>query len=354
MIKRYLFFVSVSYAYPILRPLQKEIWSRGDEVFWFIEESCTVQLDKKERQLKTIKEVMEYNPIAIFTPGNYIYYFFPGVKVSLFHGYPINKRKDKVDDHFKIRGLFDIYCTQGESSTSVFRGLEKKHKYFKVYETGWSKVDSFFSPIENIQPRSNDNPTVFVASTFSKGISSLHEFYPIIERLAQKRSWNWVITLHPKLQDKNLIDKYKQLASTFSNVIFLPVIEDVGTIYNSDAMLCDSSSIIIEYMLFDKPVVTYRNTSPGKHLINVTDINDIEQALEKALTYPEELMREIRLYTQKHENHRDGQNSARILNAVDHYIENYKGRIKRKPMNLFRKLKLKWKLKIWDWSILKR
>ena len=96
-------------------------------------------------------------------------------------------------------------------------------------------------------------------------------------------------------------------------------------------------------MLLDKPVVTYKNTSPGKHLINVTDVNDIEQALEEALTYPKELMKEIRSYTQLHEGHRDGKNSARILDAVDDFIENHKGNMKRKPINLFRKLKWKWK-----------
>ena len=347
MSKQYLFFVSLSYSYPILRPLQDEIWRRGGEVFWFIEDTCPVLLEKDERQLKTIQEVIKYNPVAIFAPGNYIYDFLPGVKVSLFHGYPINKRKDKIDDHFKIRGGFDIYCTQGESSTPIFKELERKHKHFKVYETGWSRVDSFFSPKVTIKPRSNKTPTIFVTSTFSKGISSLHKFYPIIKNLAQKRSWNWIITLHPKLQDKELIEKLRLLASTFANVSFIPAMNGIESFYNSDVMLSDSSSIIIEYMLFNKPVVTYNNTSPGKHLINVTDVNDIEQALDKALTYPKELMDEVSSYALMHESHRDGQNSARTLDAVDDFIENHKGRIKDKPINLFRKLKSRWKMKFW-------
>ena len=41
---------------------------------------------KGKKQLKTIKEVMEYNPIAVFTPGNKVYDFFPGVKVQVFMG----------------------------------------------------------------------------------------------------------------------------------------------------------------------------------------------------------------------------------------------------------------------------
>lgn len=83
MKKHYLFFVSVAYSYPILRPLQDEIRRRGDDVAWFIESDCPVLLAQDERWLQSVQEVMDYQPIAVFAPGNYIYDFFPGVKVSL-------------------------------------------------------------------------------------------------------------------------------------------------------------------------------------------------------------------------------------------------------------------------------
>ena len=133
--KRYLLYVTLPYAYSILRPLEHEIRRRGGEAAWFVEEGCPVVLEEGEVRLGTIREAVAYNPVAVFAPGNYIPDFIPGVKVALFHGYAIQKRIEAVDDHFTVRGWFDIYCTQGPSSTPYFKELEKKYGFFRVYET---------------------------------------------------------------------------------------------------------------------------------------------------------------------------------------------------------------------------
>jgi hypothetical protein len=77
--------------------------------------------------------------------------------------------------------------------------------------------------------------------------------------------------------------------------------------------------------------------------------NEIGDAIEKALSRPKELMDNIYTYTMHHEPHRDGKNSARVLDAVDDFIENYKGKIKSKPLNLIRKIKLRLKIKYYHW-----
>ena len=353
MKKHYLLFASLTYAYPILRPLQKEIRRRGDIAAWFLEDSCPDQLEEDELRLRTFKEVKEFNPVAVFAPGDWVYDFFPGLKVRVCHGYPIYKRGGEVETHFRLRGWFDIHCTQGDSSTIPFKELEHKHPHFKAYETGWSKVDSIVEAINNKRQtadatQSTDNsktPTIFVATTFTKRISSLSTLYPTIKRLAETKDWNWVITKHPKLQDEELISKYTELANSHDNVKFYPTTPGADVMIDTDVMLCDASSIILEYMMLDKPVVTFRNTTPGDHIINVEQEEDVEQAIEQALTRPQKLMNSIRKYIDFHERHRDGRNCARILDAVDDFILNHKGKIKRKPLNLFRKLKLRWRLR---------
>lgn len=340
MAKHYLLFASLNYAYSILRPLEEEILRRGDEAAWYIEKECDDLLTPQERRLYTFKEVKEYNPIAIFAPGNFIYDFFPGVKVAVFHGYPMRKRIEKIDDHFTIRNWFDIYCTQGPSSTPYFKELEAKHKFFRVYETGWCKVDAFYSPLLPPEPK-RDAPTVLYSPTFSKGISSAWALRDTIDALAAEKPWHWIITFHPKLDDPQLIKDYEDIAARHSNVEFRKINKGLETFRESDVMLCDSSSITVEYMLLDKPVVTYRNTHPGKHLLDVTDTALVGPAIEQALTRPDTLMQNIREYTSQHEAHRDGKNSARVLDAVDDFILNYKGKIRKKPLNLLRKIKLR-------------
>ncbi|MBL4630555.1 MAG: CDP-glycerol glycerophosphotransferase family protein [Paraglaciecola sp.] len=352
MPKRYLFFISLSYSYSILRPLQKAIRKRGDEVVWFLTKGCPNWLMDDEILLETIAEAQSYNPTAVFAPGNYIYDFIPGVKVAVFHGYPVGKRgekqAEKLDDHFTIREWFDIYCTQGESSTSVFQNIAKNLAFFKTYETGWCKVDPFFTPLEKEFDTSSTAKTILYSPTFSKGISSVETLFDTIKILSKKREWNWIITFHPKITDPKVIANYQTLAQECNNVSF-EANKGLTTFQRADIMLCDSSSIIMEFMLLNKPVVTFRNTNPGPHLLDVQNEEEIEGALNLALMNPPELIKNITEYTHFHESHRDGCNSKRVLEAVDHYTENYQGKIKRKPLNLIRKIKQRFNAGYYHW-----
>ncbi len=338
--KRYLFFVTLEYSYTILRPIQDEIISRGGQAAWFIESGCKDLLKDGEKRLSTIAEVVEYNPYAVFAPGNHIYDFFPGIKVSVFHGYPIYKRGNKPETHFKIRNWFDIYCSSGESSTPTFASLEEKYGSFKVYETGWSKVDSFATlKRERV---GNDRVKVIYSTTFTKNITSAPILLDKIRDLATRRDWDWIISIHPKFNDTEVLEKYKQLASELDNVEFVTDGVVTAEILNqADVMLCDSSSVILEFLLFDKPVVTFRNTTPGKHLLNVENIDEVEAALDIAIAQEAPLMEDMKRYINFHEAHTDGKNCARILDAVDDFSANFRGSIKPRRLDFIRRYKLR-------------
>lgn len=342
----YLFFCAHGYAIPILRPLQEEIERRGDCVAWFLEPTCPAdQLNKEDVQLHSLMEVKQWNPRAVFAPGDWVYDFFPGVKVRVCHGYPIYKRGGTEETHFRLRGWFDIHCSSGPSSTPIFKELEAKHPWFCTYETGWVKADAIVNARKaaEAEMQKPHEPTIFVATTFSKRITQLRNLLPTITRLAHERSWKWVITMHPKLEDPELRSALEQLAKDCENVEFYPVSPMPDVMAHTDVMLCDASSITVEYMLLDRPVVTLRNTTPGPHIMNVESEDEVEAALEKALQRPAGLMREMRKYVAFHESHLDGNNAANILNAVDDFIENRQKKLRHKPLNLFRRLKVRWR-----------
>lgn len=337
--KHYLLFASHSYALSILRPLQDEIRRRGDKAAWWLEYSCPDLLAEDEIRLHNLKEVKAFNPIAVIAPGNWVYPFFPGIKVEVFHGYPMRKRIEEIDDHFTLRGWWDIYCTQGPSSTPYFTQLSEQNGYFKIYETGWCKVDSFFrGEYSNDTPHTR--PCILYAPTFSKGISSAWEMGKVIDLLAIQRDWDWLITFHPLLTDPELLQEYEELDKKHTNVHFQRINEGIKTFRQTDVLLCDSSSIIVEYLMLQKPVVTLRNTHPGPFLIDVQKTEEIGPAILQALQHPSHLMQAIGEYTAHHEAHRDGQNSARVLEAIDDFIAKYKGKLPNKPLNLWRKLQM--------------
>ncbi len=279
---------------------------------------------------------MEYNPIAVFVPGVRVYDFFPGVKVEVFHG--LYYKRGDYGDHYKIRGFFDIYCTTSPMFTPRFKELEKKYGFFKVYETGWSKFDGWL-PVNN-EKTPNEKPVIIFAPTFTKGIESASVLHGKIEDLIKDRDWIWLFSFHPKM-DKEILDRYKELAEKYDNATFCETEDKAELFRQSDVMLSDNSSVIYEFLWFNKPAVTYKNAFPDNHLINIDNPEQLEQAIDKALQHPEDLMENIRIFMNQVHPFRDGKSSARILDAVDDFITNYKGKLKKKPLILYRKLKLR-------------
>ena len=346
--RRYLFFVNQPYSYSILRPLQAEIRRRGDEAAWFVAGCTAAPLRPDELHLKTVQEVMAYNAEATFVPGDWVPYFFPGIKVEVFHGMARNKRghsSEDESDHYRIRGWFDLYCTHAVKDTAKFQELAEKHRHFAVAHTGWPKLDPLLSrPHESLRHRpEGDLPVVFYASTFSRSVTSAPALVGKIGELAASGRWTFIVTLHPKM-DPSVVQQYRALAG--DNLRFVESDEDLLPILpEADVMLCDTSSIMFEFMFLDRPVVTFRTKMPGPYLIDVNEVNELEPALEKALEHPEALMESARSLCNDLHSFRDGCSSARVLDAVDDFLSNKKAGLRRKPLNLLRKFKVRRRLR---------
>lgn len=340
--KRFLIYISHGYSVPIGKPLQKEIRDRGHEVKWFSElEPAKLYLSKDETLLNTVQEVMDYNPEIVLAATDEVPHFFPGIKVEIFHGFFVNKRSFRKG-HFRIRGFFDLYCTQGQSTTGIFNMLKKEYGFFDVIETGWPKMDPLFDDTKKLD-RVSEKPTVLVSSTFTTRLSlaGIPEVYEEIKRLSLIGKWQFLVILHPKMNPE-IVKKFKKLEN--ENLKYFDTTDIIPIYKIADIMFADTTSAISEFILQHKPVVTFRNNKPLPHLMNIEEVEDIEKSLEKAFTYPEGLMKEIDSYIEVTHPYTDGKSSERMVNATLDFLEKDRSYLKKKPLNLLRKYKIRKKL----------
>ena len=340
MHEHYLLFLNVAYSFSILRPLQTAIRRRGGEAAWFIQDLDPSHLASDERLLHSVAEVKRFNPRAVFVPGNWVPDFFPGVKVQVFHGFGIEKK-----GHFDIRGFFDLYCTHGPLTTRPFQALAKKHGYFHVMETGWPKVDHLFQfePGQRCkETKPEGKPVVLYAPTFSASLCSAPSLFEPICRLAGKGDFHWLVKFHP-LMEESVIDAYRGMATEHMEIIDDPDI--VPYLHAADVMLTDTSSVVAEFLLLNKPVVTYKTRSPAPHVINFKQADELESRLRQALEHPRAVMSAAREFVDRMHPYADGRSSERVLAATDEFIQEYQIKLKPKPANIWRKFKTRQRLK---------
>lgn len=333
---RYLLYGSEVYALAILRPLQAAIRARGAEVAWFFDGPGAEFLGAGERLLGSVREIRAFAPDVVLVPGNHVPGFIPGLKVELFHGFSVAKR-DEGKGHFRIRGYFDLYCTQGPATTKRFEELAREHGYFDVIETGWPKMDPLFTKGEAAVPP-DSRPTVLLTSTFTPRLSAARPLFETVRALAATRRWRWLANFHPKI-DPATADLYRALPD--EDLLYLETDDVIPLLRAADVMVSDTSSIASEFSLLQRPVVTFRRRVPEPHMYDVTETEELEAAIEAAIEAPPELMQKIRAYSDQVHPYRDGRSSERVLDAVDAVLSGKRPRRKKKPLNLWRNLQLR-------------
>lgn len=337
----FLIYISYSYGFPIGKPLYDEIIIRGHNVKWFIDIKDTISkfpFDESSLILN-IEDVVKYQPDIILAATDTVPDFLQGLKVQVFHGFNAEKRSFKKD-HFRIRGFFDLYCTQGPSTTEIFKKQKKKYKTFEVIETGWPKVDPLFKKdAHNV----NKKNTILISSTFTKRLSLAYnpEIFEKIKMLSEKGNYHFKMIMHPKLPEE-IKEKWKSIENEnfeyINDTFFVPLLKECSL------MISDTTSVIQEFILLKKPVITINHYKPKPYLINITDIEKLESSIIYGLSYPPEVINEIEKFTLLLHPYTDGKSSERVIDASINFLHQDKSHIKQKPINLIRKWKLRKKL----------
>lgn len=332
-------FATEEYALPILRPLAAAAKARGQQVGWIVPDTVATQLAPDEHRVTSLKAAKAMAPEAVYCAANWVSPRLPGVKVQVFHGFNAEKR-DPGRGHFAIRGFFDLYVTQGPATTEPFEALAKEHRYFAVRETGWPKLDPLFvqpaPPRDPAIPAPDGRPVVMYASTFSHRLSAAPAMVEPLRRMIARGDRQWLLTLHPKCSDE-LFAAYRGLEA--ENARFFTSDKLIELERAADVLVCDTSSVIHEFAVMNKPVVTIANRVPHPFMIDVPSPDDVDAAIDRALSHPPEVMAAIKAHADRIHPSHDGHASERVLDAVAAYRRGDFGTLGRKPFNLVRRYK---------------
>jgi CDP-glycerol glycerophosphotransferase (TagB/SpsB family) len=338
--RRHLLFATELYALPILRPLEAAIRAAGDEVAWFVPGAFSEWMRAEERCLADVAAARAWQPAAVFAASNWVPHTVPGAKVQVFHGFNVEKRSD-ARGHFRIRGLFDLYCTQGPATTEPFRALAREHRHFAVVETGWPKLDPLFAPDHGVAAAlrpADGRAVVLYATTFTESLTSAPHLYEEIARHVAAGDRYWLLTLHPK-SDPTLVARYRALAG--SNARFVETTDLVPAMRAADVLVSDTTSVVSEFVVQRKPVVTLRNRAPKPHMIDIAAPHEFDAAIARAFAPPDGLRAAIAAYADAIHPSRDGRASERVLAATADLLDGRLGPLAAKPLNLWRKWRIR-------------
>jgi len=320
-----LLFCQNPYSFGILNPIKEELVKDGDEFLWYVTERLVERFPYKETDPFTtkIKDLVDFKPDFNFVPGNEIPHYIRGVKVQTFHGFAGEKK-----GHFRIRDYFDLYLTQGPFFTDKFNELKKLHKNFEVKQTGWPKLDAFSTEKnkfdvekKELLQTSGAKKLILYAPTFSPSLTSAPRLIQEIENLSKNPEYLIHIKFHD-LMKTEWISEYEKLSKTSKNIKIIKDHNILKQLIMADLMISDTSSVIYEFLLMDKPVVSINNSSNN---IRWDDLNKYEKLLERVkINLNEDPFKKMRndIFTQMHP-YNDGLSAKRMLQATKDYINEF-------------------------------
>ena len=334
-------FCQNNYAFGILEPIKEVLEANDDDFIWYINEPIYNDFSfKTDKHTTKISELKAYKSDVIFVPGNEVPHFLRGLKTQIFHGLAGEKK-----GHFRIRHYFDLYLTQGPYFTNKFNELKKQHKNFDVIETGWPKLDIYGKDKNRYAKYKTElletykaEKIILYAPTFSPKLTSGPHLVSQIKHLATTHPEYLILFKFHPLMAQEWLDVYKKLALSTQNIIFQEEKNIIKFLLVADLLVSDTSSVIYEFILLDKPVITFNSISENINWENSNDYNTLE-ALVKTNLETDPFSKQRAIVNAQFHPYNDGKSAERMVDAVRTYIAK-NGVPEKRHISFFRRLKI--------------
>ncbi|PCJ98366.1 MAG: CDP-glycerol--glycerophosphate glycerophosphotransferase [Flavobacteriaceae bacterium] len=333
-------FCQNGYAFGILAPIRDILSTIDHEYLWYFPEKLlTVFPNEKDPFTTSILDLQLFASDAIFVPGNEVPYYLRGLKIQIFHGLAGEKK-----GHFRIRHYFDLYLTQGPYFTEKFIALRKKYKNFDVFETGWPKLDIFSKnkhifkeDKEALLKEYDTDKIVLYAPTFSPSLTSAPHLLKEIENLALTTEFLIFIKFHDLMSEK-WVQAFSKLSNRIPNIQLKKEKNIIKFLLQADILISDTSSVIYEFILLNKPVISYKTITPNIYWDNSKSYTKLtEKVLDNIKNDPYAKGRDY--INKRFHPYKDGKSAQRMVETVENYISKNGVPHKRK-LSLARMLKI--------------
>jgi CDP-glycerol glycerophosphotransferase (TagB/SpsB family) len=207
--------------------------------------------------------------------------------------------------------------------------LKKKYGNFDVIETGWPKLDSYGLHKSSYESEKKEllktyqtDKILLYAPTFSPSLTSAPDLLTDIETLATDTGYLIMVKFHD-LMNESLIHTYKALSEKHKNMLFVEEKNIIKFLLLADLLISDTSSVIYEFLLLNKPAISFKTISKNIRWDNLTEKGQLTKSVLSNLK--QDLFQEERLaLNAMYHPYNDGKSALRMIQAVEEYASNHK------------------------------
>ena len=156
------------------------------------------------------------------------------------------------------------------------------------------------------------------APTFSPNLTCAETIFDKISTLSNNPSYLVLVKFHDKM-NKEVKAKYKQAAQSLENLVIVDDPNISKYLILSDLMISDTSSVVYEFLLLDKPVITFKSSSEN---IKWTDIDEPKILVDSVESVLEsDINQEDRQWIiENYHPLSDGNSAKRMIDAVKKWL----------------------------------